>query len=46
MSNLFLCWMCMMLLYEMEIIGNVLEMYFIILVENVIDWLILFCVWF
>lgn len=37
MSNLFWCWMCMMLLYEMETTGNVSEMHFTTLVENAID---------
>jgi hypothetical protein len=38
MSDLFLCWICMMLLYKMETTGNVSEMHFTTLVENAIDW--------
>lgn len=44
MSNLF-CWMCVMLLYEMETTGSVSEMHFTALVENVIDWSVSHCVW-
>lgn len=44
MSNLF-CWMCVMLLYEMETTGSVSEMHFTALVENVIDWSVSPCAW-
>lgn len=43
MSNLFLCWMCVMLLYEMETTGNVSELHFTTLVENAIDWSVSHC---
>lgn len=45
MSSLFLCWMGMMLLYEMETTGNVSEMHFTTLVKNAIDWSVSHCVW-